>query len=81
MATIIQILDRYQRPVAEINTFDLQRVDLLVSQRPMLMDEFFRPNLMKTWVRTYEQKMITEHPEPRFDLCSQCGGSGRIRAC
>lgn len=62
MATIVVILDRYRRPVAEINTFDLDKVSLSVHQRPMLMDELIRPDLFHSWVLTYEQPML-ESPE------------------
>lgn len=79
MATIIQILDRYRRPVAEINTFDMDRVELQVIQRPIPLDSLVAPKLFSTWVHTYEQKMIPQHPDTPIEICSACGGTGRIR--
>lgn len=63
MALIIQILDRHLRPVAEINTAYETCVELTVRQRPEEYDEFFQPNLLRSWVSTYEQKMLDPAPE------------------
>lgn len=79
MATVIQILDRYHRPVAEINTFDVDRVELRVTQRPIPLDWVLAPKLFGTWVRTYEQRMIPQNPDIPIEICSACGGTGRIR--